>query len=604
MSSGVKSAGMLWLAALVYASFVVYGSLLPFDFHALAWDQAVAQFSAIRFLRLGVGSRADWVANLILYIPLGYFLMGACAGRRGSMLALTGGTACSGLMVAGIALSVEFAQQFFPPRTVSLNDLYAEWLGGALGMLFWTLAGGPLAALWHRFAQGGVRAFRAGLLGYVLVYLFLSLFPYDFLVAADEWRARLAPDKAGWLFAGSCGLGCWARLVPEMLAAVPFGLLWASRRGRVSLLAAAGIGVLLGLSIEFLQLCIASGISQGASVLSRAAGVVLGAALPALYAHWDGRRMRPWMRGGLLLGVVPYAVGLAWLNHWFVASWANADVARARLADIRFIPFYYHYYTSEAVALVSLLYQFGLYAPLGAGVWLWRQGAGRRAGGSGLSTLLGALSALVVETGKLFVPGQHPDPTNVLIAASAAGLCHAVLSRLFPATASRPARHPGGGEPASEPTHLPEPGKGETPTAPPARLTALALLVAAALSVAGYPLGWPLLLLLALAAVCWRWPGSWLIVVPAALPLLDLSYLSGRLFWSEFDTLLLLTLAIAYARERDNPALTWPGRVPLAIYTVSVLISLCLWTRQGSPAGIILPPSTNNSLLPLFIHWP
>ena len=575
MNSLTRSHALLWLVALAYATFVIYGSLVPFDFHPVPWDQAVARFRAIPFLRLGVGSRADWVANLILYIPLGYLLTGVSTARRGSTAALTVGVAFSGLLVAGMALSIEFVQQYFPPRTVSLNDLYAEWVGGALGMLLWIGMGGRLTSLWHRFAQGGVRGMQAGLLGYALLYLFLSLFPYDFLLGADEWRARLSPDKAGWLFAGSCGLGCWARLVPEMLAAVPFGLLWAGRTGRPSLVAAAGFGIFLGLSIELLQLCIASGISQGASVISRAVGVVLGAALPALSAHWDGRRMRPWVRAGLLLSMVPYAVGLAWLNHWFAASWTRADVALSRLGSIRFIPFYYHYYTTETVALVSLLYQVGLYAPLGAGVWLWQAGGWRRARGSWLSMLLGAAAALVIETGKLFVPGQHPDPTNVLIAAGAAGLCHALLAGLFPAGQVRPVQHAGGGAHAAEPADVTERVKSNARTAPPARLIALGLLVAAVLSILSYPLGWmPLLLLLVLAAVCWRWPGSWLIVVPAALPLLDFSYLSGRLFWSEFDTLLLLTLAIGYSRERDNPAMIWPGRLPLVIYALSALIGL------------------------------
>lgn len=578
MSAPARPRGLSWLAALVYATFVIYGSLLPFDFHSVPWDQAVARFGAIPFLKLGVGSRADWVANLILYLPLGYLLMAAWAGQGRSPLARVWGTVLAGLVVVGMALSIEFIQQFFPPRTVSLNDLYAEWVGGALGMLLWRIAGHRLSNLWHRFAQGGTRAIRAGLLGYVLLYLFLSLFPYDFLIGADEWRARLTPDKAGWLFAGGWGLGGWARLVPEMLAAVPFGLLWASRPGRLSLVAAGGIGILLGLSIELLQLSIASGISQGASVVSRTMGVVLGASLPALWEHWDGRRMRPWVRAGLLLVVLPYAVGLAWLNRWFAATWTRADVALSGLTDISFIPFYYHYYTTETVALVSLLYQFGLYAPLGAGVWLWHAGRWRSASGGWLSTLLGAFAALVIEAGKLFVPGQHPDPTNVLIAAGAAGLCHALLARLFPAAQQRPVQHGGdfAREPEPEPDRLPAPEQANARiTVPPARLIALALLLAAAVSVVGYPLGWmPLLLLLALAGVCWRWSGSWLIVIPAALPLLDLSHLSGRLFWSEFDTLLLLTLAIAYLRERDNPAMVWPGRLPLALYTVSVLISL------------------------------
>ena len=581
------SRSVLWLTALLYSAFVVYGSLVPFDFRALPLNQAIARFSAIPFLKLDVGSRADWVANLILYIPVGYLLMGVWVGRSRSLLVLAVGAILSGLMVVGLAVSIEFAQLFFPPRTVSLNDLYAEWAGGALGMLLWPLAGRPLAGLWHRYAQGGPRAVRAALQGYVLVYLFLSFFPYDFLMGAEEWRARLTPDKASWLFAGSCGLECWIKLVPEMLAAVPFGLLWASRPGRVSLFAAAGFGVLLGLTVELLQLCIASGISQGASVFSRAVGVVLGASLPSLFANWDSRRMRPWVRGGLLLATVPYAGGLAWLNHWFVASWGGANAAMTRLANIHFLPFYYHYYTSEAVALTSLVFQFGLYAPLGAGVWLWYEGAWYRSRGGGLSILMGMFAAFVIEAGKLFVPGQHPDPTNVLIAACAAGLCHTLLSRLFPAgQSSRPAQHSGGFAPAVEPADVPEPVEANTRTAPPARLFTLGLLIAAVLSVLGYPLGWvPLLLLLVLAAICWRWPGSWLIVVPAALPLLDFSYLSGRLFWSEFDTLLLLVLAIAYARERDNPAMTWPGRVPLAIYAVSVLISLIAGLLPLAPLG-------------------
>lgn len=574
-----------WLAALVYTAFVIYGSLVPLEFRAIPWDEAVARFAAIPWLKLGIGSRADWVANLILYIPLGYLLMGALAGR--SKLPVVWGMSIplSGLAIAGIALSIEFTQQFFPPRTVSLNDLYAEFVGGALGMLLWTLAGRPLSAVWHRFAQGGPRAVSAGLVGYVLAYLFLSLFPYDFLLSAEEWRAHLTSGKAGWLIAGSCGLGCWAKLVPEMLAAIPFGLLLVNRSGRLSLAAAVGMGALLGLTIEVLQLGIASGISQGASVFSRAAGVTMGAWLPTLFRHWDKRRMRPWVRAGLVLAVVPYAIGLAWLNHWFDAPWMSADAAGTRLAGIRFIPFYYHYYTSEAVALVSVMFQLGLYSVLGAGTWLWRQGAWGKSHGAWLPALLAVLAASVTEAGKLFVPGQHPDPTNLLIAAAAAGGCYALLNWLFPA--GRLADSSRGGTAATEWRDMPKPDQVKTKSLPSARLTALALLAAALLSVVGHPLGWlPLLLLLALAAICWRWPGSWLMVVPAALPLLDFSYLSGRLFWSEFDTLLLLALAIAYARERVVPAMAWPGRLPLAVYAVSAFIGLAVGLLPLAPLGL------------------
>jgi glycopeptide antibiotics resistance protein len=576
---------LLWLAALVYTAFVVYGSLVPLEFRAIPWDNAVARFAAIPWLELGVGSRADWVANLILYVPLGYLWLGAMAGRSKQAVVWGVSVFFSGFAIAGIALSIEFGQQFFPPRTVSLNDLFAEFVGGALGMLLWALTGRLLSDVWRRFAQGGPHAVRSALVGYVLAYLFLSLFPYDLLLGAVEWRTHLTADKAGWLFVGSCGLGCGLKLVPEMLAAIPFGLLLVNKPRRFSLVAAAGVGILLGLAVEILQLGIASGISQGASVFARAAGVVLGAWLPTLFSHWNQQRMRPWVRAGLVAAVVPYAFGLAWLNRWFDAPWVNVDAAITRLAEVRFIPFYYHYYTSEAVALVSLLFQFGLYSTVGVGVWLWRQQAWQKPQGAGVPALLAVVAAAVIETGKLFVPSQHPDPSNLLIAAIAAGGCYAMLNWLF--SSSRLTGSSPDVADAAEWQEMPKPGQAEPYSSPFNRLVALGLLAAALFSMVGYPLGWaPLLLLLTLVAICWCWPGSWLIAVPAALPLLDLSYLSGRLFWSEFDTLLLLILAAAYARERVVPSMTWPGRIPLAVYAASGCIGLMLGLAPLAPMDL------------------
>jgi VanZ family protein len=581
-----KSSGLLWLAALVYIAFVIYGSLLPLDFRALPWDEAVARFGEIPWLELGVDSRADWVANLILYIPLGYLLLGALAGHNKSPAVWTLSLLVSGLLIVGMALSIEFAQLFFPPRTVSLNDLYAEFVGGTLGMLLWWLAGRPLSGVWRHFTQGGSAAVNAFLIGYALVYLFLSLFPYDFLMNMAEWKSHLASGKTGWLFAGNCGLGCGAKLVPEMLAAIPFGLLLGNRSGRLSLASAAGAGALLGLMIEVLQLGIASGTSQGASIFSRAAGVGLGAWLPVLFSQWNDRRMRTWVRAGLVLAIVPYAIGLALLNRWFSAPWMNADTAIARLAEIRFIPFYYHYYTSEAVALVSLLFQSGLYGCMGVGLWLWHQGARRKPQGPLIPALLALFAALVIEAGKLFVPGQHPDPTNLLIALIAGGGCYAILNALFSAGSRA--------DPSSdvrntfESRNIPkaEPAS-HSRLSSPAWLVASGLLATALFSVLGHPLGWlPVLMVLALAAICWRWPGSWLVVVPAALPLLDFSYLSGRLFWSEFDTLLLLILAVAYVRERVVPAMVWPGRISLAAYAVSACIGLAIGLLPLAPLDL------------------
>lgn len=579
--------GKLALAALVYIAFVFYGSLVPFDFKPLLWSEALARFDAISFLALGVGSRADWVANLILYIPLGFFLMGALGGRSVALISWTTSVIASGLLITGFSLAIEFGQVFFPPRTVSLNDLYAEWLGGSLGILLWLLTGSTFVKLLTSFSQGRVQAVRATLIGYALVYLFLSLYPYDFLLSAQEWRTHLSYNKAGWLFVENCSWGCGVKLIPEIIATVPLGLLLVGKSGRIAWPVAFGAGAMLGLTIEILQLCLASGTSQGASVFTRAAGMILGASLPSLFHHWKSRRMRLGVRRGLLLAVIPYSLALSVLNHWFDAPWMGIEEAFNRYAEIRFIPFYYHYYTSEAVALVSLIFQFGLYAPLGVAVCLWDQSKGILGVTPWFSALLGMLIAGVIEVGKLFVMGQHPDPTNILIGATAAGSCHALLVRLFSITSKDGISHINLSPPSkAEAIQTAYTAIIETTKLPPARLTAFSLLVGVVGSLIGYPLDGLLLFLLilsALAAVCWRWPGSWLIVVPAALPVLDFSNLSGRLFWSEFDTLLLLILAIAYARARNKVSLILPGRIPLTLYVVSALISLIVGLLPLAP---------------------
>lgn len=61
-----------------------------------------------------------------------------------------------------------------------------------------------------------------------------------------------------------------------------------------------------------------------------------------------------------------------------------------------------------------------------------------------------------------------------------------------------------------------------------------------------YPLGseWLLAALLLYCAVLWRKPEAWLLLVPAALPVLDLAPWTGRFFVDEFDALLAATLLL------------------------------------------------------------
>ena len=172
----------LWFA---WTFFVVYGSLLPFDYHALALDKAIDGFRNMPFLQLGLESRADWIANGVLYVPVGLLttrLLLAVFGGRGLPVAMLFSLAF-GAVLAG---AVEFAQQYFPPRTVSQNDLIAECIGALLGTLVapWL---SPWAARLRDLGNLGGRRLLLGLIEvYLVVYLLQSMFPFDVLLNSRE----------------------------------------------------------------------------------------------------------------------------------------------------------------------------------------------------------------------------------------------------------------------------------------------------------------------------------------------------------------------------------------------------------------------------------
>lgn len=452
----------LWPLWLLWTVFVVYGSLVPLDFHPIPWDLAWHKLRTAPMLNLGIESRADWVANGVLYLPVGFLSAAMLAGRApGAVHRLLAAGMAMAWGVA-LALAVEFAQTAFPPRTVSRNDLLAESIGTLLGVVLALPGGGRFRAMLSSYSHGGWTLARRLAPFYVLVYPALALFPFDLLVSAAEWQAKLDGPSVGIALAPSAwALGpvkLVAKLAVETLAALPLGGLWAAwalRRGRVAGQAAraatvvwpaALVGTLVGLLIELAQLAIASGQSQGLSVLTRTLGFALGAAAwqrqDALSAEALRATLRRWT-GALLLALLAL---LTLYNGAFIGPWLAPDQAWQRLlADVHFQPFYYHYYTTEMRALISLLAVSLSYAPLGVLGWAWHVRPG-------MVALMALLLSLLMEASKLPALGTHPDPSNLWIAAAAAWCAQLLMQRLLSpriplmpgsAAARRPAARPG-----------------------------------------------------------------------------------------------------------------------------------------------------------------
>lgn len=116
-------------------------------------------------------------------------------------------------------------------------------------------------------------------------------------------------------------------------------------------------------------------------------------------------------------------------------------------------------------------------------------------------------------------------------------------------------------------------------------------LLASTVALAGFPILQVSIALgfIAYATLLWLRPNAWLVIVPAALPLLDLAPWTGRFFFDEFDLLLLVTAGTLYLRGRRWPGLgltpVWPL---LTLFSAGLLVSLL--QGLGSP-----PPLDANA---------
>jgi hypothetical protein len=114
---------------------------------------------------------------------------------------------------------------------------------------------------------------------------------------------------------------------------------------------------------------------------------------------------------------------------------------------------------------------------------------------------------------------------------------------------------------------------------------ASALAIAANYPLARWVLGGALTLY---ALALWRWPALWLAIIPAALPVLDLTPWTGWMYLGESDPFVLVTIGIlvlrAPPRRADFVVAGFPGAV-LALALVSCVLSIALGLALPGPEG-------------------
>lgn len=426
----VRSAGVrmgLALFGVAYLFFVIYGSLVPLIFRPMPWDRAIEAFKAIPFLELGIGSRADWVANLLLFIPLAFFWCGIIWPQKHPALRVL---ACLvvGMACIALAFAIEFTQLFFPQRTVSVNDIVAESLGGVLGVWLWWQTGARFS--WW---LGSLRMVRgiAGvaerllvvylllLVGYNLLPLDLTLSPVELYHKWAEGRIWLVPfgapydNSAHMMYALLSDVAIWipAALLWKMAYRQPGSVMW------IYVVAAAA-------TIELLQLFVYSRVTDSTDIITAAIGGLIGLALMPKRQTRNGTTHEVKASAAAFGMPMLWLAVIVWLGVIAIVFWYpfefNFDRAsvRERLITLKQVPFTAYYYGSEFRAITELMHKTGFMLPLGVLLgWITNLSSARvpRAAWHAIFVTLMVSVACTIEFGQLFLPAKFADLTDVML---------------------------------------------------------------------------------------------------------------------------------------------------------------------------------------------
>ena len=141
----------LFALALLCAVLVAHLLLIPYAYAPLTIDVALARFA---HLPLASDQRIALVSRVMMFLPLGLLLAAAVAPRPGPRTAWPA-FALASLLGCAWALALNFLQQWFPARTVTLSLVIMELTGVLVGALCWSALGPSLRRWWDRLAGGG-----------------------------------------------------------------------------------------------------------------------------------------------------------------------------------------------------------------------------------------------------------------------------------------------------------------------------------------------------------------------------------------------------------------------------------------------------------------
>ena len=411
--------------AALYGLAILYCSVAvgPEGVHFVPLDPVDAwrSFLATPYQSYDPDQRADLIANLFMLVPLGFLVMGAVRAEGGLSRWLADGLALAVCLV--FVLALKYAQLFFPPRTVSINYIAAQWLGVLVGA-------GVFVALsaWRRQLLSAIQAGPRQILLIILwIYavglLLFVLFPFNFAVDAQELQSCFAELPRLLLSWPGTGRSVALRLIlvpADLLATVPIGMLAAIASGRRSLAWIMTMGLLVATTVAAVSIFVLSTSPSVASIGVRTLGIVVGANLINAVGRLPDLEAWP-QRCARFVPVIAclYVLFVIVVNDLASRHWLGIREALANVDPLGLLPLWHYYIVSKSQAVESVVAHALCYGPIGVMIWLRR---GNWPGNATMAAILGFVLSFAVEAARGMKPGLQPDINNIFVAVVAAAL--------------------------------------------------------------------------------------------------------------------------------------------------------------------------------------
>jgi VanZ family protein len=415
------------MATALAALFVVYGSLVPFHFVG-PYGARHAVNVLLASWPIEGNSHSDFLANICLYIPIGFFGGGLLVQRRSGLVAWILTIVALLIFALALSVSVELLQVFLPGRTSALSDVAAALAGTVGGFAGWFLLSGDVARWIDQWAvgqRGGV--LRVMLAVYSIGLILLILWPLDITLDLGglAHKVRTGGIVLNPLRSPLFDANDLPTLLMDLLFAVPVGV-WVSLVGargrRRAVWPAAAMGIALFGVVEAAQVPILSCRADALEFLMNAAGAVAGVLLTAAVVPVvDDRRFlaraqssRTFALVGLVAALLFYAVyNLSPFN--FLLS---PEFIRGRIGGLVGIPFWGYYINPQFKALDDALIKISLGVPIGLFLQLC---LGRRMGSlervaSVAAVFLTTIFLTAIEFGQVLLPTRYPDDSDIILA--------------------------------------------------------------------------------------------------------------------------------------------------------------------------------------------